>query len=179
MDPVELLLHPVRLRIVHALSGGQAVTTARLCARMPDVSQATVYRHVGVLAEAGILEVAGEQRVRGFVERSYRLRRDRVAVSADRAGAATVEDHRRAFATSMAVLLAEFGTYLDGAKADPAGDLVGYRQHAVWLSAEERDRLIEGLRAAILPVVRNEPGPGRESYLLSPILFPIAAPPEV
>src|SRR6185312_13615775 len=76
MDPVELLLHPVRLRIVHALSGGRTVTTAQLCARMPDVSQATVYRHVGLLTDAGILEVAGEQRVRGFVERSYRLVRD-------------------------------------------------------------------------------------------------------
>jgi DNA-binding transcriptional ArsR family regulator len=173
MDPVELLLHPVRLRIVHALSGGQAVTTARLCARMPDVSQATVYRHVGVLTEAGILEVAGEQRVRGFVERTYRLRRDRVAVDADRAKAATIEDHRRAFATSMAVLLAEFGSYLDG-PADPAADLVGYRQHAIWLTPGEREKLIAGLREAILPVLGNEPAEGREPHLLSPILFPLA-----
>ena len=34
LDPVELLLHPVRLRIVHALSGGRTVTTAELCARL-------------------------------------------------------------------------------------------------------------------------------------------------
>src|SRR5262245_43256426 len=121
MDPVELLLHPVRLRIVHALSGGQSVTTAQLCARLPDVSQATVYRHVGLLTDAGILEVAGEQRVRGFVERSYRLRRERAVVDAERVRAATVDEHRQAFATSMAVLLAEFGTYLDGG-GDPAKD---------------------------------------------------------
>src|SRR4051812_39832569 len=113
MDPVELLLHPVRLRLVHAFAGGRTLTTAQLAARLPDVSQATVYRHVATLAEAGILELEGEQRVRGFVERRYRLRRQAAAVTPERAAAASLDDHRRAFATSMAVLLAEYGQYLD------------------------------------------------------------------
>jgi DNA-binding transcriptional ArsR family regulator len=173
MDPVELLLHPVRLRIVHALSGGHSRTTAQLCARMPDVSKATVYRHVGTLAGAGILEVEGEQRIRGFVERSYRLRRERAAVGADQAKAASLDDHRRAFATSMAVLLAEYNSYLDSERADPYADLVGYRQHAIWLTPEERLALIAGMRRAIVPALTNEPAPGRTQHLLSPILFPL------
>ncbi|WP_433361610.1 helix-turn-helix domain-containing protein [Actinoplanes sp. CA-142083] len=168
MDPVELLLHPVRLRIVHALSG-RTVTTAELCVRLPDVSQATVYRHVALLTDAGIIEVAGEQRVRGFVERSYRLRRDRAVIDARKA---TVDDHRRAFATATAVLLAEFGSYLDG-DPDPVSDLVGYRQHAIWLTPAEREKLIAGLREAILPVLGNEPTDDRAPHLLSPILFPM------
>jgi DNA-binding transcriptional ArsR family regulator len=176
MDPVELLLHPVRLRIVHALSGGRGVTTAQLCARLPDVSQATVYRHVGLLADAGILEVAGEQRMRGFIERSYRLRRERAVIDADRAAAATADDHRRVFATAMAVLLAEFGSYLDSDGADPAADMVGYRQHAIWLTPAEREKLIAGLREAILPVITNGSSEGRTPHLLSPILFPMASP---
>lgn len=176
MDPVELLLHPVRLRLVHAFAGGRALTTAQLAARLPDVSQATVYRHVATLAEAGILEVEGEQRVRGFVERRYRLRPQAAAVTPERAAAASSDDHRRAFATAMAVLLAEYEQYLDRPGADPAGDQVGYRQHAIWLTGDERERLIEGMRAAILPVIGNGPGDGRMPYLLSPILFPVAEP---
>ena len=62
------------------------MTTAELCARLPGVSQATVYRHVGTLADAGILEVAGEQRVSGFVERSYRLPQERALDSIRRLG---------------------------------------------------------------------------------------------
>jgi DNA-binding transcriptional ArsR family regulator len=174
MDPVELLLHPVRLRLVHAFAGGRSLTTTQLAARLPDVSQATVYRHVATLADAGILEVEGEQRVRGFVERRYRLRTAAAAITAERAAAATVDDHRRAFATAMAVLLAEYEQYLDRPGADPAADMVGYRQHGVWLIDEERARLIEGMRAAILPIIEHGPGDGRRPYLLSPILFPIA-----
>ncbi|WP_433044336.1 helix-turn-helix domain-containing protein [Dactylosporangium sp. CS-033363] len=173
MDPVELLLHPVRLRIVHALSGGRSLTTQQLCERIADASKATVYRHVALLADAGILEEAGQQRVRGFVERHYRLQPARAAVSAERAASATVDEHRRAFAASMAALLAEYQAYLDDPAADPARDQVGYRQHAVWLTDDERAALIEGMRAGIVPHMANGPGPGRSQYLLSPILFPL------
>ncbi|MFF0307037.1 helix-turn-helix domain-containing protein [Streptosporangium sp. NPDC004379] len=177
MDALELLAHPVRLRVVHAMSGGRILTTAQLCDRMPDVSKATVYRHVGLLAEHGLLEVAGEQRVRGAVERRYRLHRERVVVDAGTAASLSPEDHRRVFAAAMATLIAEFGAYLDREGADPAADLVGYRQHAIWLGEEERAELIEELRAAILPRLAYGPAPHRTRHLLSPILFPAEEPP--
>src|SRR3977135_4485130 len=101
MDTVDLLLHPVRLRIVHALSGGRALTTAQLCARMPQASKVTVYRQVALLAEGGFLEVAGEQRVRGAVERRYRLRQDRPVIDAEAAASMSLEDHRRGFAAAI------------------------------------------------------------------------------
>ncbi|MGO4616540.1 helix-turn-helix domain-containing protein [Nocardia sp. 2YAB30] len=173
MDALDLLAHPVRLRIVHALRGGRLLTTAQLCERLRDVSKATVYRHVESLSAGGILEVAEEQRVRGAVERTYRLRRDRAVIDAETAATLSPDDHRRAFATAMATLLAEFNAYLDRDDADPFRDLVGYRQHAIWLRTDEIDALIEGLRAAIAPVLANEAAPGRAQYLLSPILFPI------
>ncbi|MEO3815239.1 helix-turn-helix domain-containing protein [Plantactinospora sp. B24E8] len=178
MDRVELLVHPVRLRIVHAMAGGRALTTAELCARMPDVSKATLYRHVGLLAEGGILEVEAEQRVRGAVERRYRLHRERAVIDADTAASASSEDHRRVFAIAMATLISEFNAYLDREHADPAADLVGYRQHAVWLTRQELAELIGELRAAIAPRLAGPPTPDRTPYLLSPILFPIGEPPE-
>ncbi|WP_436763173.1 helix-turn-helix domain-containing protein [Streptosporangium sp. V21-05] len=176
MDTLELLAHPVRLRIVHAMRGGRALTTAQLCARIPDASKAMVYRHVELLANSGILEVADERRVRGAVERRYRLRHDRVVVDADAVAAQSPDDHRRIFATSMAVLVAEFNAYLDRENADPVADLVGYRQHAVWLDHGELEEMIGELRRAILPRLANQPAPDRAQYLLSPILFPIEQP---
>lgn len=176
MDPLELLAHPVRLRIVHAMSGGRELTTAQLCARIPDASKAMVYRHVDLLAGAGILEVSDERRVRGAVERRYRLRHDRVVVDADAAAALAPEDHRRVFATAMAVLIAEFNAYLDREDADPTADLVGYRQHAVWLSRDELEEMIGELRRVLLPRLANRPSPGRAQYLVSPILMPIEQP---
>lgn len=176
VDTLELLAHPVRLRIVHAMSGGRELTTTQLCARIPDASKAMVYRHVDLLAGAGILEVAGERRVRGAVERHYRLRHDRVAVDADAAATLASDDHRRVFAIAMAVLVAEFNAYLDRESTDPTADLVGYRQHTVWLSRSELEELIGELRRVLLPRLTNQPAPDRARYLLSPILFPVEQP---
>ncbi|MFB8002556.1 helix-turn-helix domain-containing protein [Nocardia sp. NPDC056000] len=171
MESFELLAHPVRLRMVHAMRGGRVLTTAELCARLPDVSKATAYRHVELLANAGVLEVAGERRVRGAVERRYRLRPERAVI--DQTAELTIEDQRGIFATAMAVLMAEFNTYLDRENADPATDLVGFRQHALWLDPTELLELIDELRRVIGPRLGYEPTPERGQYLLSPILFPI------
>jgi hypothetical protein len=137
-----------------------------------------VYRHVDLLAAGGVLDVAEERRVRGAVERHYRLREDRAVIDADAVRSLSADDHRRGFATAMAVLVAEFDAYLDREDTDPAADLVGYRQHAIWLSPAELVELIGELRGAIVPRLANTPAPDRAQYLLSPILFPVASPPD-
>ncbi|MFI8458615.1 helix-turn-helix domain-containing protein [Kitasatospora sp. NPDC085464] len=173
MDTTELLLHPVRLRVVHALAGDRELTTAQLCERMPDVPKVTMYRHVALLAGAGFLEVTGERRVRGTVERHYRLRQDRPVVDDDAATAMTPDDHRRGFAAAMAVLIAEFNAYLDRDDADPVADAVSYRQGTLWLSQDELAEMTAQLRAVLGPRLANRPAPGRAPYLLSPVHFPV------
>ena len=173
MDTLQLLLHPVRLRIMHAMSGGRVLTTSDLCARLPDVPKTTVYRHVGVLAEAGVLEVEGEHRVHGAVERRYRLRRERAVIGQDLAASMSLDEHRHAFAAAMAVLLADFNAYLDREYADPAADSVGYVQVPLWLDQAELAGLISEVRNALMSRRDNGPAPGRSLYLASPILFPI------
>jgi DNA-binding transcriptional ArsR family regulator len=172
MDTLELLGHPVRLRIVHAMRGGRTLTTAELCVLLPDVSKAMVYRHVDLLAAGGILEVAEERRVRGAVERHYRLCRDRASVDPGTAAALSPEVHRRAFATAVATMIAEFNAYLDREHTDLTTDAVGYRQHAVWLDDDELHAMLADLREAIVPRLANPPTPDRTRYLFSPILFP-------
>ncbi len=172
MRIAELLLHPVRIRIVQAAMAGATVTTAQLCARMPDVAKATMYRHVALLAEGGLLEVVGEERVRGAVERSYRLVPARAVMDDADAAAMTLDDHRRGFAAAVTSLLAEFDVYLDRDGADPFADGVSYRQFVLWLSDAEKAELVAEVFAAIRARAALGLGPGRRRHLLSTILFP-------
>ncbi|OZM75896.1 helix-turn-helix domain-containing protein [Pseudonocardia sp. MH-G8] len=178
MDTLDLLLHPVRLRVVHVMSGSRARTTSELCARLADVPRTTVYRHVALLVEGGVLEVVDEQRVHGAVERHYRLRRGRAAIDTDAAASMSTDDHRRGFAAATAALLAEFNAYLDRDGADPAADSVGYRQGVVWLSPAERDEMIGVLRDLLTSLAGNGPAPGRSPHLVSAIFFPTVEPPD-
>ncbi|AQZ60503.1 unnamed protein product [[Actinomadura] parvosata subsp. kistnae] len=176
MDTLELILHPVRLRIMWALSGGRVRTTSELCESMPDIPKTTLYRHVALLADGGLLEVAGEQRVRGMVERHYRLRQGAANVDPETAGAMSLEEHRHGFAAAMAALLAEFNAYLDRPAADPVADRVGYRQGTLWLRPEEMEEVAGELRQVLAPRAGNGPGDGRRPYVLSAIFFPTEEP---
>ncbi|MBT2234841.1 helix-turn-helix domain-containing protein [Nonomuraea sp. NEAU-A123] len=176
VDTLDLLLHPVRLRIVHAMSGGRIRTTSDLCTSLPDAPKTTVYRHVGLLAEAGVLEVVDEQRVHGAVERHYRLRREHAGIDADMAASMSLDEHRHGFAAAMAALHAEFNAYLDRDGADPTADSVGYRQGTIWLTPGELAEMIDELRDVLASRAGNKPAAGRSPHLLSMILFPTEAP---
>lgn len=173
MDNLDLLLHPVRMRIVYALSGGRVRSTADLCASLPEVPKTTVYRHVGLLADGGVLEVADEQRVRGAVERRYRLRRDRTMIEAEAGASMSLEDHRHGFTAAMAALHAEFDAYLNRPGTDPYADLVGYRQGVLWLSRDELIEMLGEVRAVFASRAGNQPALGRSPRLMSLIQFPI------
>jgi DNA-binding transcriptional ArsR family regulator len=177
VNTLDLLLHPIRLRIVWAMSGSHTRTTSELCTTLRDVPKTTVYRHVALLVDAGVLDVADEQRVHGAVERHYRLRRDRTRIDDDAARSMSIDDHRRGFAAAMAALLAEFGAYLDREGADPAADLIGYRQGVLWLSRDELTETIDTVRKVLQEKWANKPAPGRSPHLLSMILFPTEEPP--
>lgn len=120
----------------------------------------------------------GEQRVHGAVERRYPLRRDRAVIGQEAAASMSLEEHRHGFAAAMAGLLAEFNAYLDREHADPAADLVGYWQIALWLTRDELAELISQVQGVVMSKAGNEPAPGRNHYLLSPILFPIEEAPQ-
>jgi hypothetical protein len=175
MATADLLLHPVRLRIVQAFLGDRTLTTADLRTELTDVPAATLYRHVGVLAEAGVLAVVGERKVRGAAERSYRLVTEAASVGATEAAAMSVDDHRRAFATFVAALLADFDRYADAAAGpglDPAADGVGYRQVALWLDDEEFTALVTELREVLTARLALGPDGVRRRRIVSQVFLP-------
>jgi DNA-binding transcriptional ArsR family regulator len=169
---IDLLLNPLRLRIIHAVMDGQPFTTSQLSERLPEVSKATLYRQVAVLADAGVLEIDGEERIRGAVERTYHLHSARAAMDADTIDAMTAEDHQRLFAAAVGALLAEFNAYLGRDGADPVADSVSYRQFSLWLSEEEKATLIRDVTAKLLDLMNNRPTAERRQHMLSTILFP-------
>src|SRR5262245_53062252 len=102
MATADLLLHPVRLRVVQAFLGDRALTTTQLQAELPDVPAGSLYRHVAKLVEGGVLDVVSERRVRGAVERTYVLRASRARLGVDEIASMSREQHRQAFLAFVA-----------------------------------------------------------------------------
>lgn len=172
MATLDLLLHPVRLRILRALLDGHPSTTAQLRERLPDIAPATMYRHIATLTTAGVLEVVEEKQIRGTVERTYQVRWDHAEIDAAERATMTPDDHRRAFTAFTGGLLSDFDRYLAGAPADPTNDGVTYRQAALWLTDEEAAELLAELRTTIKTRMANHQTTGRTRRMISVIAMP-------
>ena len=172
MASADLLLHPVRLRIVQAFLGDRALTTAELASELGDVPHASLYRHVALLTKAGVLHVVAERRVRAVVERTYMLRPLAAQVLPDEVAAMTPEQHLAAFMAYVAAMLADVERYLMTGTPDPERDGAAYRMAAMWLTDAELADLGRDLQRVFLPRLANPPATGRRRRTLYSVLVP-------
>lgn len=170
ISKAELIIHPVRIRIIRALLYGPQ-TTQELADQLTDVPKSSLYRHIRLLLEGELIDVAETRLVQGIQEKLYQLaqlprlsRQDMAEIPA--------EDHLRYFTTFMAILLQGFADYL-AAKPDFEKDIVGYSEVAVWATAEEFQKFSDKMNAALMPLLRHEKQPGRSQYNLATVVFPL------
>jgi hypothetical protein len=172
MASADLLLHPVRLRIVKTFLGDRALTSKQLAAELPDVPAGSIYRHVARLTEAGVLQVVAERRVRATTERTYALRMYAAQMQPDEIAAMTLDEHVNAFLAYVAGLLGDFDRYIGTQPENPGKDGAGYRVGAMWLTDAELTDYLRELAAISQPRLANAPGAGRQRRMLYTVLLP-------
>lgn len=172
MASADLLLHPVRLRIVKAFLGDRALTTSQIAAELHDVPPGSLYRHVALLAKAGVLQVVAERRIRGAVERTYTLRMLAAQIQPREAASMSMDEHADAFMVYIAGMLADFDRYVASRPADPIKDGASYRVAGLWLTDAEFADFVRDLAAIAQPRLANAPGPGRRRRILYTVLLP-------
>lgn len=172
MASADLLLHPVRLRIVKAFLGDRALTTKQLAAELPDVPAGSIYRHVALLTQAGVLQVVAERRVRATTERTYTLRLYAAQMQPDEIAAMTLNERLNAFLAYVAGLLGDFDRYIASQPKDPGKDAAGYRVAAMWLTDSELMDYLRDFAAITQPRLANAPQEGRRRRMLYTVLVP-------
>jgi DNA-binding transcriptional ArsR family regulator len=172
LSKADAILHPVRMRIIQRLAeeaAGRRMTAQEIGAGLPDVPQATLYRHLGRLVDADVVEVVDQRQVRGTVERVYALRTAGAQLGPDEVARFTRGDHMRYFATFIAGLLGDFARYLERPTIDLTADGAGYRQVTFAATDEEMMELGQALNTVIVPVLQNGPAPGRKRRMLATV----------
>ncbi|MCD5345891.1 helix-turn-helix domain-containing protein [Agromyces sp. H3Y2-19a] len=171
----DVVMHPVRLRIVQQLGEGRRVTTSDLRDALPDVAQATLYRHIAALVDAGIVAVVDERRVRGAVERTFALG-DRMAhVDHDELREMGERELQQSFLTFLAHLGEDFDRASAGADFR---EFLGFGQVRLHVGTDDLSRIQAGLGELLAPYlapqVDDEQGgaSGRRTVMLSTVLMP-------
>ena len=158
---VDVLLHPVRWRIVQRVLGRE-LTTTELKRDLPDIPTTTLYRHVAALIDAGYLTVVRERKVRGTTERTLTLDQTTVGRIDEReARAMTPAQHRQAFLLLLTRLAADFDRFVDRGDLYQRVAQLGYSQLALYVDAVDLDTIRQGFNALVEPHLTESPGKDR------------------
>jgi len=150
------------------------MTTREIAQALPDISQASVYRHIAVLAEAGILYVAEEKPARALTERVYALDETKAYIEPDERGGMTQDDYLRYFFQFIEGLRQTYRRYAAGAGADtdPNRDGVSFYGEVLHLTPEEMDELRKEMRAVTRRFQDNAPRPDRRRFYIGRLTLP-------
>ncbi len=166
-----ILLHPVRLRIIMAAASRQ-VTAQQLANELPDIPQATLYRNIKALAGAGILSVVRERRVRNTLEKTYALAEEGLFLTPEDLKNARPEDYIRLFTQYLGQLLGYYARYIQAGNVDIVRDHLAFEMFPVFLSETEVQSLGQALNAALRPYLKNGPSPERRRSVLGLMAIP-------
>lgn len=168
----DLILHPIRMRIIQSLIGGARRTTLQISEIMPDIPQATMYRHLNKLLKGKIIEVVEEKKIRGTMMKVYILTENGGDVPLQDLNKMTSEEHMELFMKFVASLIGDYGRYLQQEHYDLEQDGVSLRQLELHLSDKEYIELLHGMRAQMMQHIENEPNGERKRRNIVTIVIP-------
>ncbi len=134
-DRAAIIINPIRVRIIQFTARNQPVTVARISEAMPDVSKATLYRHIRILTANGILHVVGEEKIRGAYEQSFSLIMEQVLST----GKESNDDVQALVYSILMKLVSDFTQYFSEAPVNPIEDKLFIGTNTLYLDDGEFD----------------------------------------
>jgi len=140
-DINDIMLNPIRMRIIQAAVASHNITATNICKKMADIPRTTVYRHIKILIENNILSIVSEKKIRGSMERTLAFNSQEIA-SHNSIEQAT----QNAFAFLMN-RYTRFERFFKSEKADPAKERIFLNNTIFMATDEEFDNLLIELQA--------------------------------
>ncbi|MBN2471734.1 MAG: helix-turn-helix domain-containing protein [Anaerolineae bacterium] len=175
---LDLVIHPVRLRILQMLTL-RPLTTQAIGEALPDVPTSSLYRHIKQLLDGGLITVLETNQVRGIEERVYTLAQSPSMAGPEDFLSLPPDEHVRYFTLFATALIQGFTNYVfarDG-EHDLMADRVGYTDMLFYASTEQMDALGNAINSQLRPLVEQGPGEGRTLRKISVITHPVPVPP--
>jgi hypothetical protein len=179
----ELIIHPVRLRIIQTL-GMDRLTAAEISAALPDTPRSSMYRHLRLLLEGGMIQVVETRLVNGIQEKVYAMAQSAFLHEQDVAGLSAAQ-HQQMFAVWMASTLQAFSDYLSRSELEHGRpelgvDQAGYTEVVYFANDAEMAAFSRALNDALRPLIdgreANEIDSPRRKRKLATITYPLESP---
>jgi hypothetical protein len=159
-----LINHPVRARLILAIMG-RALTTQQIATLLPDIPRTSLYRHIRELAEADVLMVVDERRIRGTLERTYAVRPRTTLLTSQELANTHHEEYLQLVTSFLGAMTHVYQEYL-ARREDELHREVMSRNVPLYLTADEFQTLKQQLLDLIEPLQANERTPERRRRII-------------
>ncbi len=140
----EVLLNPVRMRIIQKMAARKSMTASDLCDRISDVPRTTMYRHIKILIDNKILFVVSEQKIRGSVERTLALNINELSRHN------TLESASQNAFGFLMNKYAKLHNYFNSENPNPGKDKIFLNNTVMMMNDDEFDRFLSDLRGLLI-----------------------------
>lgn len=165
----DLVFHPIRIRVLTTLSGRQ-MTTKDLAKELPDVSQPSLYRHIGLLIDAKMIRVVKEERIRGSVLRYLEVN-SATDMKLD-LKQVPIEHRIEYFARYLLLMLQTYTKTLRSGKVDPATTPMPFMGVPLNLTDHELRELFQLVADFIQPRMEVLESDDRRRFFMSFMAIP-------
>lgn len=143
-DINDIIMNPIRMRIIQFLSKVKKTTTNELCKNISDIPRTTIYRHIKILIDNNIVKVISEQKIRGSSERTIALNIQEITKHN------TVENGAQNAFGFLMNNYGKFEKYFNSSNPNPSKDKIFLNNTILMMSDKEFNQFLESLRELIL-----------------------------
>lgn len=151
MDMAEVVMNPVRQRIIQFLMVHDKGTVKEIKSKLSDVPTPSLYRHVKILAENSVIVVAEENRIRGTVESVYQLNPSALVVD---------DEDGMAVQVSLMSICTAFAKYFAEGHADPRKDMFMLTSCTLMLTDNDFGDFLKEINELAMKYISKEPTEG-------------------
>ncbi|MBP3460282.1 MAG: helix-turn-helix domain-containing protein [Lachnospiraceae bacterium] len=151
MNIAEVIMNPVRQRIIQFLMVHDKGTVKEIGSELNDVPTPSLYRHVKILAENAVIVVVEENRIRGTVESVYQLNPNALAVE---------DDDGLVVQASLLSICISFAKYFADDHADPRRDMLSLTGCTLMLTDDEFKEFLARINDLTMDYIIKEPAEG-------------------
>ncbi len=169
---VTCLCDPVKAKILFEVFEKKEVTTKQISEKHSQIPKATLYRHLSKMLADGILKVAGENQIRGTIEKIYALGFDFEENIQTMVKTNDGELYMQFFMQYMLGIMHEFLEYTSGTDINLAEDGTGFTITPVYATKDEITDALTKCSEIIRSLYHNEPNEQRQLHNICMITTP-------
>lgn len=165
-DYMDACTNPIRQRIIQVLVSKGEANTTQIREIISDVPRASLYRHIKVLLDAGVIKVIKEEQNRGSLEKTYGL----ISPSYEENNS---QDMCALMQSAMFSLISDFNKYFEKPDNDCMKDMLAISMGTFLMTDEEMVEFLQGYSQLVQKVMNNQPSEGRKPRKLAIISAPV------